>query len=108
MTSPQATLDENESPDDFEVVASPPAAAAGSAITVTAQGCDDPEEVTFADRRTVDAGASGLRTHLSFRVSGETLTAAYTISPEDSIGAAVVTVRCSNGEGSTSVEVVPG
>ena len=108
MTSPPATLEENESPYDFEVVASPPLAAVGSAITITAQGCDEPEEVTFADRQTVDAGASGLRTHLSFQVAGETVTSGYTVSPEDSIGGAVVTVRCSNGEGSASVEVVPG
>ncbi len=108
MTSPQGTVGENVSPGDLEVVASPRVAAAGSAITITVQRCAEPEEVYFADRRTVDAGASGLRTPLSFRFSDETVTAAYTISPEDSVGEAVVTVRCSNGEGATTVEVVPG
>jgi hypothetical protein len=107
MASPQATSHENESPHDLEIVASPPRAAAGDAITVTAQGCDEPEKVEFGDRRTVEAGASGLRTPLSLQFSDEAVTAGYTISPEDSIGTAIVTVRCTNGEGATSVEVVP-
>ena len=108
MTSPPATLDERESPYDFEVVASPPIATVGTAIMITAPGCDDAEEVGFADRRTVDAGASAPGRSVPFRESGQTLTAEFTISPEDSIGGAVVTVRYSNGEGATSVEVVRG
>lgn len=105
-TSPPATLDERESPYDFAVEVSPPSATVGTVITITARGCQNGQEVTFADRETVNAGASAPRKPVSFQMSGSTLTARYTIAPDDSPGGAVVSVICGNGQGSAPIEVV--
>lgn len=107
-TSPQATLDERESPNDFSVEVSPSSATVGTVITITAPGCKEPKEVEFADRETVRAGASAPRKSVPFRMAGSTLTAQYTIALDDSLGGAVVTVICSNGQGSAPIRIVPG
>ncbi len=104
-TSPPATLPENESPYDFPVSISPSAGTVGTVITITATGCAGGEEVEFADRQVVDAGASTPGKSVPFQISGQTLTAKYTIAPDDSLGGAVVTVICGNGEGAASLEI---
>ncbi len=86
----------------------PTIATTGTVITITAQGCTAGEEVRFADRETVDAGASAPRKTVPFQVSGSTLAAQYTIAADDSIGGAVVSVLCSEGRGSAPLDVVGG
>lgn len=106
--SPLATLDERESPNDFPVEVSPLSATVGTVIGITARGCDSGQEVEFADRETVRAGVSAPAKSVPFEMSGSTLTAHYTIAPDDSPGGAVVSVICSNGQGSAPIRVVPG
>lgn len=105
-TSPPATLDERESPNDFSVEVSPSSATVGTVITITAPGCKEAKEVEFADQETVRAGASAPRKSVPFRMAGSTLTAQYTVAPDDSLGGAVVTVICSNGQGSAPIRIV--
>ena len=105
-TSPPDFSDENEPQNDFPVTISPSSGATGTTITITAHGCRSGEQVKYADREAVATG-SGERKQVPFRVSGSTLTAEYTVAPEDSIGSAEVIVICSNGSGSTPFDVVP-
>jgi hypothetical protein len=106
-TSPPATLDERESPYDLSVEISPSSASVGTVITITASECENGQDVEFGDREAVNAGASAPSKAVPFTMSGSTLTAQYTISPDDSVGGAVVTVICSNGQGSAPVRIVP-
>jgi hypothetical protein len=92
-------LPEDESPYDFSVSLFPSAGTVGTVVTITATDCAGGEEVEFADRQVVDAGASTPGKSVPFQSSGQTLTAKYTIAPDDSLGGAVVTVICGNGEG---------
>ena len=106
-TPPPATLDERESPYDLSVEISRSSASVGTVITITASECENGQDVEFGDREAVNAGASAPRKAVPFTMSGSTLTAQYTIAADDSLGGAVVTVICSNGQGSAPVRIVP-
>jgi hypothetical protein len=107
LTSPPATS-------EVVVKVSPATQVAGKSIRITGTGCIGPKEVHIADSEAVKAGVSAPRKNIKYSLEshdpehGERVkvTTAYVVSPEDSIGRAVVTVICDNGAGNARLYIV--
>lgn len=102
-----------DSASSYDVTLSTNSARPGSVVTVTVtlppRCLEEPTavSVTFADEQLQRAGVAGTGKRVPHRLMGTTLTATYTVVPEDSPGNALFIVRCeAGGDGVAALRIV--